>query len=150
MLISSGVKLELTNLLKNRGKLDAGIVVAQAEKKGSALHKHFEWDDTSASKLYREGQADDILLEVYKVRIVYKSDVDKPKKRTLLVKKIQKPMSPQNFQQKLAQYEPNSGEMEIAERIINICDLGKLSYPKIREDLLRIKKIAEQMLGALV
>lgn len=47
----------IRNLAKKHGSITAEIVLAEAKKKSSPLHDHFQWDDTAAANQYRLIQA---------------------------------------------------------------------------------------------
>lgn len=53
----------------NNGELTAGAIVKHASKQVSALHRFFEWDDSSAAHEYRLLQAG-ALIRRYEVTIV--------------------------------------------------------------------------------
>lgn len=53
----------------NNGSLTAGIVLLNAKKARSPLHKQFEWDDSAAAEEYRLVQA---RLLIRSVEVVYK------------------------------------------------------------------------------
>lgn len=48
----------------NKGRLQPQNVVTFAKNRRSALHKHFEWDDTIAADQYRLGQARSIIRAI--------------------------------------------------------------------------------------
>lgn len=43
--------------VRHNNRLEPNMVVEAARKPGSALHDHFDWDDTTAANKYRLGQA---------------------------------------------------------------------------------------------
>ena len=65
---------ELERILEeNDGLLTVSAVVEAARSVSSPLHKHFDWDDTSASEKYREWQAR-TLIQKCKITLDHKPD----------------------------------------------------------------------------
>lgn len=50
--------------LGNSGALTQEAVLAQARSANSALHPHFEWDDTVAAEKHRLGQAGELIRSI--------------------------------------------------------------------------------------
>lgn len=70
-------KQELQALYDTDGKLTADSVVSKATDPSTALHEHFEWDDTAAAHEYRLEQARHLIRTV---RISYqKSERSEPR-----------------------------------------------------------------------
>lgn len=61
--------LEELGELEQRGSLTPSHVLARARDPQSALHQHFEWDDSTAAERYRMHQADRLICKV-RVRII--------------------------------------------------------------------------------
>lgn len=59
---------------ENDGLLKVDAIVEEARDRRSPLHKHFDWDDTSAAEKYREWQAR-ALIQKCRIVIENRSDV---------------------------------------------------------------------------
>lgn len=55
---------ELQVIQRQHGGLEPQVVVEKAKNPRSALHKHFEWDDSEAAKEYRIHQARNLIRAV--------------------------------------------------------------------------------------
>lgn len=55
---------------KNNGELTPDIVVKEAKKKSSILHKYFEWDNDYAAERYRLYQARNIIGSIVEVTVI--------------------------------------------------------------------------------
>lgn len=56
---------ELENIRKaNDGRLTPSDVLERARSANSALHDHFEWDDTKAAEQHRLGQAGELIRSI--------------------------------------------------------------------------------------
>jgi len=49
---------------RNEGRLTPEVVLERARSANSALHDHFEWDDTAAAERYRLGQAGELIRSI--------------------------------------------------------------------------------------
>lgn len=65
---------------KNNGFVTADIVLNEARKKSSILHKEFEWDDSKAAHLYRKQQAYSLITATR----IYKPELTIPLVRTVI------------------------------------------------------------------
>jgi hypothetical protein len=61
----------------NNGELTPLAVLEQARSSNSALHDHFEWDDTRAAEAHRLGQAGEIIRSI--TVDISRSNVEPPK-----------------------------------------------------------------------
>jgi len=66
---------EIERIAHAYGGITPSRMVFEAKKKRNPLHNSFEWNDTIASKLYRESQARYILRSI---EVVIGQDEDKP------------------------------------------------------------------------
>jgi len=56
------VEREMERIFKERGALTTALLVEEAEREDSPLHKFFEWDDTVAARKYRIVQATQMIM----------------------------------------------------------------------------------------
>jgi len=54
----------IRKLAEKHGSITAEIVVAEAKKKTSPLHSHFQWDDTKAARQFRLIQAAELIRRI--------------------------------------------------------------------------------------
>lgn len=59
---------ELEKIRKHDGDITAAAVVEKAKAKRNPLHRHFEWDDSTAAENYRLGQARKIMRSIEIIR----------------------------------------------------------------------------------
>ena len=55
---------ELAHIERQEGELTPASVLEQARSSNSALHDHFEWDDSAAAEQYRIGQAGELIRSI--------------------------------------------------------------------------------------
>jgi hypothetical protein len=61
---------ELEKILAEHGRVTSALVLEEARSSASVLHKHFNWDDTSAAEERRLDQAGDLIRSV---RVILRS-----------------------------------------------------------------------------
>ena len=79
---------EMAAIEKTEGRLEPELVLERARSGNSALHGHFEWDDSVAAEQHRLGQAGELIRAI--VVDISRSNVEPPKPTRAFVS-VEKP-----------------------------------------------------------